>query len=333
MRLPPATLVALAILGALPSRAEIEVFTDRSLWEAELDGFATETFGLPDAEPLAANITHTLGSVTFFYPGRPAGTTPSIIFGFFRGNVTVPNVGTFPGAHTFGFPLPVTAWGADFERTTAAGLLTVTTDGHLVKFRDHLAGRGDGFLGIVSDVPFTSIVFGVQGPPASRFLNEIFSMDDLSYGHAMPEVLQVGLDIKPGSEVSPVNPSSRGLIPVAILASETFDVAEVDVTTLAFGPGSAIPKHRKGGHLEDVDGDGLADLVSHYPIEEAGLAFGQVESCVTGELLDGTPIEGCDSIATVGGGCGLGFELAVLLPPLCWLHRRRRSAGKEPLPM
>ena len=119
---------------------------------------------------------------------------------------------------------------------------------------------------------------------------------------------------------------SRGVIPVAILGSDTFDVFDVDVRTLAFGPEGAAPKHKKSGHPEDVNDDEFTDLVSHYQTEEAGVAFGQNETCLTGELIDGTPFEAWDSILIVGR-CGVGFELAFLLPPLMWLHRRRRMRG------
>jgi hypothetical protein len=137
---------------------------------------------------------------------------------------------------------------------------------------------------------------------------------------------EVVIDIKPDSSRNPINPASQGVVPVAILGSAGLDVADVDVTTLAFGPGAAPPAHDAGGHLADVNEDGFTDLLSHYRTPESGLAWGDTEACVSGELLDGTAFEACDTIQTLPR-CGLGPELVLLLPPLLAAYRRRRARG------
>jgi hypothetical protein len=87
---------------------------------------------------------------------------------------------------------------------------------------------------------------------------------------------------------------------VAILGGESFDVADVDVTTLKFGPEDAEPAHSHPGHLQDVNLDGFADLVTHYRTRDTGIACGDETATLSGETLDGRPFEGTDSIQTVG---------------------------------
>jgi len=128
-------------------------------------------------------------------------------------------------------------------------------------------------------------------------------ISDLDFSPLVVE--SVDLDIKPGSDSNPVNQSGQGKLPVAILGSDIFDVLDVDVTTLAFGPGAAAPSHdlTKPGayedHLQDVNDDGLTDLLTHYRIQEDGIEADDAETCIKGKTLNGVLFEGCDVIRAV----------------------------------
>ncbi len=128
-----------------------------------------------------------------------------------------------------------------------------------------------------------------------------------------PPAFEIGIDIKPGNDLNKINPMSRGVIPVAILGTENFDIRDVDVETLAFGPNGSASTQGRGGQRRDVNDDGISDLVTMFRTEETGIAFGDAEACVTGETLDGRRFEGCDRIETVPV-CGSGFELVFCCP-------------------
>jgi hypothetical protein len=83
----------------------------------------------------------------------------------------------------------------------------------------------------------------------------------------------IAIDIKPDSDDNPISPSSRGVIPVAILGAPGFDVSDIDVTTLAFGPDEAAPAHEKGGHFEDANADGLPEESTLKRVDFSGTGF------------------------------------------------------------
>ena len=111
--------------------------------------------------------------------------------------------------------------------------------------------------------------------------------------------LSVDVDIKPGSSQNSVAVRNKGVIPVAILGTDSFDATDVDPSTLAFGPGGAPIAHGNG-HIEDVDDDGILDLMAHFRTKETGITCGDVGATLTGETFGGLAIEGSDSVRTTG---------------------------------
>ncbi len=107
-----------------------------------------------------------------------------------------------------------------------------------------------------------------------------FVMDNLiiSNGTASetPET-EVVIDIKPGSDENPINMRSKGVIPVAILSSETFNApVDVDPSSLTFGH-DGTEQSLASAKPEDVNGDGLLDLICHFFTQKTGFNCSDVE--------------------------------------------------------
>ena len=117
----------------------------------------------------------------------------------------------------------------------------------------------------------------------------------------------VALDIKPGDEPNCFNNDGNGVIPVAILGSDgssgfaPLDVMAIDVASLSL-EGLAVAVRGKNKLLvsyEDVNGDGLTDVVVHLQDADGAFTSGTGIATITGTLTDGTTVEGSDSICVV----------------------------------
>ena len=109
------------------------------------------------------------------------------------------------------------------------------------------------------------------------------------------------VDIKPGDDPNPLNLNGNGVLPVAVLGTDTVNVHDIVVTSLRFGVGGTEEEVVHRGHIEDVNGDDVDDLVIHFrktglgiPIDTAGGTL--VTLTLTGQFNDGRDLEGQDEV-------------------------------------
>ncbi len=112
--------------------------------------------------------------------------------------------------------------------------------------------------------------------------------------------IPVSIEIKPpASPPVPVNPKEDGVTPVAILGTSSFDVSTIDPASLKLGPGGAMPQANQV-HIEDVNNDGIPDLVAQFPSQVIGARCNDTALFLTGMTSAGVPIQGSEAIQTVG---------------------------------
>ena len=121
-------------------------------------------------------------------------------------------------------------------------------------------------------------------------------------------IVEVAVDVKPGSDPNSFQCRKKGVLPVAILGSPTFDATSVDASTVTLRDGGApVPARRRGrGNKNDVNGDGRLDLIVEFDALAVGTAIGcprpantLVPVTIEGETTDGTSFVGSDTLRIV----------------------------------
>ena len=72
--------------------------------------------------------------------------------------------------------------------------------------------------------------------------------------------------------------------------------ASLDVASATFGPAQA---DYVGLSRDDVNGDGIEDLIARFRVRNTGIAVGDTEACLVVTTEAGNTFQGCDSIVVV----------------------------------
>ncbi|MBI3318290.1 MAG: hypothetical protein HYZ90_03960 [Candidatus Omnitrophica bacterium] len=135
--------------------------------------------------------------------------------------------------------------------------------------------------------------------------NQMDAQDVMLLGYSLePKIslIIVPVDIKPGEKApNPINLKSKGKIPVAILSTQEFNAPAVaDRGSLTFGrTGQEQSLASNTCGIEDVNKDGLMDLVAHFENALTGFQAEDLNGILRGKTLKGVPFQGMDLIRVV----------------------------------
>jgi hypothetical protein len=172
-------------------------------------------------------------------------------------------------------------------------------DALIINFR--LPATGTYTVGVSSFPRFFELYGGTVMPgPLGPMSNGSYT---LLVSGVSPPVQQINIDIKPGSgALAPINPKSKGKIPVALLSNAEFNALDANRQSITFGAtGNEASLHHCGNDGEDVNGDGLADLVCHFENQAANFDYESLEGILRGQTADGRQFEGRGLLKVVPG--------------------------------
>ncbi len=236
---------------------------------------------------------------TLFQAPTPFETLPSTLF---TANLTPFNLSEFGG--TVGIGGNTAAGWTDASLGTDEVLAGSTTDnfwsGSLLLFVTDVPP-------VISHITVTAGIAGGQPDTVAALVPSpgVGPAPDLPPDEIIvdpPDVdplIEVDVDVKPGSDPNSVNTKSKGQLPIGIYGSATFDVRDIDPSTINVECMGTTSDDIKIAFEDLVVGDGIEDMIIHLPMQSFpwGAPKGTlVTITVTGELFDGTPFFGDDVV-------------------------------------
>jgi hypothetical protein len=185
---------------------------------------------------------------------------------------------------TWDYTFPLSLFG--YNETTVAGYLTNGNEPGLIDF----------FSKNIPSQYFAGLDLNSTTASPSTLVN----FSTAKYGGTAQAVLgsttNVSIDIKPGSAINSINPDSMGKIAVAIWSTPVFNAPlMVEQNSLKFGEtGNEVSL--AFCTVEDVDGDGLPDLVAHFYTQATGFQSADTQGNLSGFTKTGIPISGSDAV-------------------------------------
>lgn len=142
-------------------------------------------------------------------------------------------------------------------------------------------------------VPVVTTKFKFQGNMSNS--DRLFAVAEIqAFGE-----LVVAIDVKPCSDPNSINLRSNGVVPVAILTTDSFDATTVDPVTVEFAGAAPLRWTMEDVGSDCGANDGDQDLLFFFKTRELDLDGSSTAAELTGETFDGMPVWAYDTVKIV----------------------------------
>lgn len=160
--------------------------------------------------------------------------------------------------------------------------------------------QSDGPGALYDQIADGSVALSVSCEQGSECPTGFYRQDAQDWRLRIEYTRKVDIDIRPGTMPNPLNLRSDGVVPVAVLSDSEFDALSVDRDSLTFGRfGTEASLVKCNAQPEDVNADGLLDLVCHFSTAAAGFVRADMHGVLMGVIEGGGNIKGADSVRVV----------------------------------